>query len=117
MNMASSTLSIPDLQTGANYLAQLPLANPPLAEKKLLEFLDALLEAPPEAGTLLALLEQARVPLHFVEEELARRYHNKPLPLAEEEDEVFQQVLSAWKRMSRAYALCARLQEPMPDNP
>ncbi len=117
MNMASSPLSIPDLQTGANYLAQLPLANPPVAEKKLLEFLDALLDVPPEAGILLGLLEQARMPLHFVEEELARRYHNKPLPLAEEEDGIFQQVLSAWKRMSRAYALCARLQEPMPDNP
>lgn len=117
MNMASSPLSIPDLQTGANYLAQLPLANPPLAEKKLLEFLDALLEAPPEAGILFGLLEQVRMPLHFVEEELARRYHNKPLPLTEEEDGIFQQVLSAWKRMSKAYALCARLQEPMPDNP
>ena len=95
MNMASSPLSIPDLQTGANFLAQLPLANPPLAEKKLLEFLDALLEAPPEAGILFGLLEQVRMPLHFVEEELARRYHNKPLPLAEEEDGIFQQVLSA----------------------
>ena len=117
MNMASSSLSITDLQSGANYLSQVPLANPPLAEKQLLEFIDALLENPPEAGILLALLEQARVPIHFVEEEMARRYHNKPLPLLEEEDRSFQQVLSAWKRMSKAYALCARLQEPMPENP
>lgn len=117
MNMASSPLSISDLQTGANYLSQLPLANPPVAEAKLLEFLDALLENPPEAGILLALLEQARVQIHFVEEEMARRYHNKPLLLTDEEDRIFQQVLSIWKRMSKAYALCARLQEPMPDNP
>ena len=83
MNMTSPSLSIPDLQTGANYLAQLPLANPPLAEKQLIEFLDALLDNPPETGILLALLEQARVPIHFVEEEMARHYHNRPLPLSE----------------------------------
>jgi cyclic-di-GMP-binding protein len=117
MNMASSPLSISDLHSGANYLSQLPLANPPLAEAQLLQFLDALLDNPPEAGILLALLEQARVPIHFVEEEMARRYHNKPLLLTEEEDRIFQQVLATWKRMSKAYALCARLQEPMPDNP
>lgn len=117
MNMASSSLSIPDLQTGANYLAQLPLANPPLAERQLGEFLDALLENPPEAGVLMALLEQTRVPMHFVEEEMARRYHNKPLVLSDAEDEAFQQVLDAWRRMGKAYALCARLQEPASDNP
>jgi len=32
MNMAPSSLSISDLRTGADYLSQLPLANPPLAE-------------------------------------------------------------------------------------
>ena len=41
MNMASSSLSISDLRTGADYLSQLPLANPPLAEKQLIELLDA----------------------------------------------------------------------------
>ena len=117
MNMASSSLSIPDLHTGANYLSQLPLANPQLAEKQLIEFLDALLENPPEASILMALLEQARVPMHFVEEEMARRYHNKPLVLSDEENQYFQQVLAGWQRMGKAYALCARLQEPAPDNP
>lgn len=115
--MSSSSLSIPDLQSGANYLSQLPLANPPLAEQKLIDFLDALIENPPEASIFLALLEQTRVPLHFVEEEMARRYHNKPLTLSEEEDGYFQQVLSAWRRISKAYALCAQLQEPATDNP
>lgn len=117
MNMASSPLSITDLQSAANYLSQLPLANPPLAENQLIEFLDALLDNPPEAGILLTVLEQARVPIHFVEEEMARRYHNKPLPLSEDEDKNFQQVLSIWARMTKAYALCARQQEPMPDRP
>lgn len=117
MNMAPSSLSISDLRTGADYLSQLPLANPPLAEKQLIEFLDALIANPPEAGILMSLLEQARVPICFVEEELARRYHNKPLLLSDDEEQCFQQVLSVWQRMAKAYALCARLQEPATDNP
>lgn len=117
MNMASSSLSISDLRTGADYLSQLPLANPPLAEKQLIELLDALLENPPEASILLSLLEQARMPICFVEEERARRYHNKPLVLSDDEEQTFQQVLAVWQRMSKAYALCARLQEPATDNP
>ena len=117
MNMASSSQSISDLRTGADYLSQLPLTNPPLAEQQLIKFLDALLENPPESSILLALLEQARVPIHFVEEEMARRYHNKPLVLSDDEDGFFQQVLSAWQRMGKAYALCARLQGPATDNP
>jgi len=117
MNMASSPLSIPDLNAGSLFLSQLPLANPPLAEQQLIEFLDALIANPPEPGVLLSLLEQTRVPLSFVEEEMARIYHNKPLVLSDEQEKCFQQVLSAWQRMSKAYALCARLQEPATDSP
>ncbi|MGB7536818.1 MAG: hypothetical protein WBM19_13875, partial [Azonexus sp.] len=115
--MASSPLSIPDLNAGSLFLSQLPLANPPLAEQQLIEFLDALIANPPEPGVLLSLLEQTRVPLSFVEEEMARIYHNKPLVLSDEQEKCFQQVLSAWQRMSKAYALCARLQEPATDSP
>ncbi|MGB7502350.1 MAG: hypothetical protein WBM25_08135 [Azonexus sp.] len=117
MNTASSPLSIPDLHAGSLFLSQLPLANPPLAEQQLIEFLDALIANPPESGVLLSLLEQTRVPLSFVEEERAKTYHNKPLVLSDEQEQCFQQVLSAWQRMSRAYALCARMQEPSADNP
>lgn len=110
-------LRIPDLQTGMSVLNRLPLANPAAAEQQLLNFLDALINEPPDAADLLALLEQARVPLCFVEEEMARRYHNKPLPLPEQEEACFQQVLEAWRKMARAYALCAGLEEPDDENP
>lgn len=107
----------PELENGLAFLAQLPLANPAAAEAQLIDFLDALLAAPPDAGVLLAVLEQARVPMAFVEEEMARRYHNKPLPLAAEEEECFTRVISAWRRMVRAYVLCAHLEEPDENNP
>ena len=108
----STALIVPDLQTGAAMLNRLPLANPAAAEVQLLNFLDALIANPPDPADLLALLEQTRVPLCFVEEEMARRYHNKPLPLPELEEKTFQQVLAAWQKMTRAYALCAELEEP-----
>lgn len=111
--MNDRLLAIPDIPTGAAYLARLPLANPPAAEQQLLRFLDALLADPPPADTLLSLLEQVRVPLCFVEEEMARRYHNKAVPLSDDEEACFQLVLSAWEKMRQAYALCARIAEPM----
>ena len=115
--MIESTLSIPDMATGSAYLSRLPLANPAAAEQQLQQFLDALLADPPPADTLLSLLELARVPLCFVEEEMARRYHNKSLPLGTEEEASFQLVLLTWEKMRRAYALCAQMAEPMAGNP
>lgn len=104
--------TISDLRSGTDYLAQLPLANPPAAELQLIRFLDALLAAPPDSGILFALLEQARAPICFVEEEMARRYHNRPLALSADEEACFGQVVAVWRKMAKAYALCARLEEP-----
>ncbi len=110
-------LRIPDLETGMSYLNRLALANPATAETQLLQFLDALLDEPPDPSDLFALLEQARVPLCFVEEEMVLRYHNKPLPLPEVEEACFQQVVEAWKKMGRAYSICAELLQPDTSNP
>lgn len=115
--MNANPLTIPDVPTGSAYLARLPLANPAAAEQQLLQFLDALLADPPPADTLLSLLEQARVPLCFVEEEMARRYHNKPIPLGNEERASFELVLSAWEKMRLAYERCAQMAEPLAKNP
>jgi hypothetical protein len=117
MNTPLSSLNIPDLQAGSHYISQLSLANPELAEQQILAFLDALIENPPDAGVLLSLLEQTRVPLCFTEEELARRYINKALVLSDEQEGSFLRVISAWRRMTTGYSLCARLHEPEPDNP
>lgn len=108
-------LSIPDLETGLNYLSRLPLANPLQAEAALNQFFDSLLESPPPALAYLNLLEQTRVPLCFVEEELARRYVNKPLPLGEVEEQAFEQVVSIWRKVTRAYSHCAQLDRDADD--
>jgi len=110
-------LRITDLQTGRDYLAGLTLANPVVAEQQLMRFIDSMLAAPPQPGIMLSLLEQARVPICVVEEERARLYHNKPLVLSEQEEASFQQVVAAWRKMLKAYALCVRLEEPAAGDP
>lgn len=102
-------LEIPDLDSGLAFLSRLPLANPQQAEASLSQFFDNLLLAPPASLTYLNLLEQTRVPLCFVEEDLARRYVNKPLPLGDVEEAAFQQVIAMWRKVTRAYAQCAQL--------
>ena len=49
-------LSIPDLQAGSLYISQVPLANPLLADQRLMAFLEALTENPPAPDILLSLL-------------------------------------------------------------
>ncbi|MGE5387094.1 MAG: hypothetical protein ACM3SV_14525, partial [Betaproteobacteria bacterium] len=112
-----AALRFPDITSGMAFLNRLPLANPAQADLQLTQFLDALLAEPPEPSDLLPLLEQARVPMSFVEEEMALRYHNKPLPLPDLEENGFQQVLENWRKMTRAYAICAERDEPDTTNP
>lgn len=109
ISQAPGPLAIPDLQTGLQILSRLPLANPLQAEGELNRFLDSLLQEPPEPAVYLTLLEQTRVPLCFVEEELARRYIGKPLPLGDLEENAFTQVVATWLKAARAYAHCAQL--------
>lgn len=83
---APSNLVIPDLRTGNELLARLPLADPTQAAADLNTIFLALQTAPPDLETYFLLLEHARLPLAQVTDELARRYVSKPLPFSEFED-------------------------------
>lgn len=109
-------LLILNLQMGMDYLSELTLANPVVAEQQLMRFIDSLLTTPPAPDILLTLLEQARIPICFVEEEMSRLYHNKPLVLNEAEEASFQKVVNAWQKLYRVYALCAHLNSPATDD-
>lgn len=111
------TLFIANLESGTAFLNRLPLANPAAAEEQLGQLLDALQAFPPDPDDLFPLLEQLRVPLSFVQSEMAQRYHNKPLPLAELEEGHFQRVVAAWKKMAQCYSICASLKEPDTSSP
>lgn len=105
----------PDLQSGLRIISRLPLNNPQLAESELDRLLDNLLQNPPPASVYLNLLEQMRMPLHLVEEERARHYVHKPLPLGDDEESCFQQVIATWSKVARTYAHCLKL-DTSPDS-
>jgi cyclic-di-GMP-binding protein len=104
---APITFAIRDLQTGCEIIARIPLANPQQAEADLDRFLDCLQALPPESETYFRLLEHARLPIAFVTEELAKRYLNKPIPLGDLEESLFQKVVGLWLKTAKAYAHCA----------
>ena len=54
--MVSQTLTIPNLRAGSDYLCELSLGNPMLAEEQMALFLNALTASQPEPDTLLTLL-------------------------------------------------------------
>jgi cyclic-di-GMP-binding protein len=112
----TGSLRITDLAGGLAYLSQLTLANPAFAERQLTDLLDALIAEPPPARVLFQILEQLRVPLCFVEEELALLYQNKAIPLGHEQERSFQMVVLAWQKIGNAYALCDRLHEQAGDS-
>jgi cyclic-di-GMP-binding protein len=114
-SLAPAAMAIPDLMSGLQILARLPLTNPPQAEREINRVLDSLLQAPPPAADYLSLLEQCRVPLAFVEEERARGYVDNALPLPDVEEAAFQQVVATWRKIARAYAHCAQLDRAVDD--
>lgn len=107
---APTTMKISDLQTGFRILSRLPLADSHQAQLEINLFLDSLLQSPPAGEVYLQLLEQTRISLCFIEEELARQYTSKALPLGDNEEAAFQQVVATWLKAARAYAHCAQLQ-------
>ena len=113
MNASSPiTFAIRDLHTGLDIISRISLANPQEATVDLNRFLDSLLAAPPDGEIYFNLLENARLPVVFVTEELGKRYLNKPLPLGEVEEGFFQLVVGLWQKMARAYAHCAEKDSP-----
>lgn len=113
----AAPLQIDNFTTGSVFLNRLPMAFPGAAATELSRFIDSLIDCPPNVDDLFQLLEQARLPLFFVTEELARQLHNKALPLAAPEEQVFQQTLATWQKMARAYALCAERGHAEPSDP
>ncbi len=117
MTAALPAIQITDMETGANLIAQLPLANPSEALEQINAMLDSLKASPPSPEIHLGILEQIRIPLCFVAEELARTYHNKALPLAELEESRFLRVVETWRKMGKSYSYCAQGIHADPEDP
>jgi len=90
-------------------LAGLPLTNAREAHQALVTLLTGLAHRPPPPAAYLDVLETARAPLAFLQDEMAQRYAAKPLPPTPGEGEAFRQVHALWQAAARAYAQVAQL--------
>lgn len=101
--------TIPTLDAGLAHLAALPLANPAQARHDLAVLLDSLRHAPLPAADYLTLLEQGRIAFTYLQEEMARIFTDRAVPLGEREQEVLAWVAGDWHRLANAYAHCAQV--------
>lgn len=107
-----SSLPLADTRDAAaclDLIDRLPLTNTRETQQQLAALLAGLARQPPPAMGYLAVLEKMRLPLAFIQGEMAQRYAAKPLPPAPGEEEAFRQVLALWRAMGTAYADVARI--------
>lgn len=88
------------------WLEQLPLANVGAAQQDLLDQLEELNAFPTSAGNRLGVMETLRDAVNFVQIEQAKRFMNRPLPMAEAEKAVFEDTIELWEQMRLGYLRC-----------
>lgn len=110
---AASRTALPfdsrDADSCRRTIGALPVTNVQLAWETLHALVQALRRAPPPVADYLDVLEAARAPLAFLQDETARRYASQPLPPDEGERQTFDRVVSLWRLMASAYAQVAQM--------
>lgn len=90
-------------------LAQLPLANAPVAQEKLRSLIRALYQSTLPTIQYLALLELTREPLLFIQETMSLRYALQSFPASEQETATFNRTVELWQLLANSYARVAQL--------
>jgi hypothetical protein len=88
------------------WLANVPLANVGTAQYQLLAQVEEFNRFPASASVRLAVMEQMREAVHFVQIEQAKRFTNRALPMAEAESSVFEDTKDLWESMRIGYLRC-----------
>jgi hypothetical protein len=88
------------------WLQQLPLANVGAAQQDLLDEIEELNSFPTSAGNRLGVMETLREAVNFVQIEQAKRFMNRPLPMADAEKKVFDDTIGLWDQMCLGYRRC-----------
>lgn len=103
----AAELTFNDIASCKAWVRALPLTNFAQAQAELMDqitrFNQAAQIAPVERFRMLELL---REPCVFVQTELAKKFNNKPLPLAEVERKSFQAVIALWRALGDGYRIC-----------
>jgi hypothetical protein len=108
MNMQSDFLPasrplLADLKSCDEWLAKSYLSDPRQACHEFTLLLEQLEEAPPRHLAYLDILERLRKPLAAAQEELAKKFLSKPLPLGHVENAAFEQSYDLWRAVMRGY--------------
>ena len=94
-----------DLKGCEDWLGHATLADPGRAVSAFLMLFDELEDAPPRHAAYLQILERLRAPIRSVQEEQAKRFAGKPLPLGHAENAALVQSCDLWLALLRAYRL------------
>lgn len=88
------------------WLEHVPLANVGTAQYQLLGQLEEFNRFQTPAANRLAVMETVREAVNFVQIEQAKRFTNRPLPMAEAESTVFEDTIDLWEQMRVGYVRC-----------
>ena len=88
------------------WLERLPLANVGAAQHDLLGELEEFNSFPTAAANRLNVMEALREAVHFVQIEQAKRFTNRPLPMAQADCAVFDATIKLWDEMRLGYLRC-----------
>ena len=97
-----------DAKTCLQWLSDLPLANVGPSHGRLLGELEELNGFALPPGERIRILELLREAILFVQSEQARKYIGKPVPLAKQEREIFQNVVALWNALATGWRRCLK---------
>lgn len=88
------------------WLERVPLANVAAAQHDLLAEVEVFNTFPTGAANRLAVMELMREAVNFIQIEQAKRFMNRPLPMADAESAVFEDTIELWEQMRLGYLRC-----------
>jgi cyclic-di-GMP-binding protein len=101
--VGTSPIVVNDLKSCERWLAQAPLADPRQACFELTTLLEDLEANPPAPRAHLEVLDRLRDAVHLAQEESAKKFVARPLPLRDAEVAVFDQVYDLWTVYGQGY--------------
>lgn len=101
-------LEFTDSGTCKRWVGQLPLSNVQHVQHAITGQLEALATLPIPAHERLKILEVLKQPVAFVQAEAAKRYAEKPVPLAAQETTAWRNTIALWQQVSRNYEQCLK---------
>ena len=103
---ASAHPQFVDAASCKRWLEHVPLANVVVAQQDLLAELEVFNRFPTAVANRLAVMEALREAVSFVQVEQAKRFMNRPLPMAKTEASAFEDTIELWEQMRLGYLRC-----------